>query len=391
MKKREIDVAVIGAGVSGCSAAISAARKGLKTVVIEKNKDPIKLACGEAVSSYLLGSLPFDIPNYILSRRKKGIRFYVEDIFVKRCGILWESYTVERKDINPWLYRKAVNSGAQIYFNSRIARLEVEEEKITSISVEGSNDMIEFRPKVVIAADGVDSFVAKSLGVYRERKYRQAHIVSFEMKKLNLLDSCFEQIYFGDFAPKGFAYIFPKSKSRANVGVGTLSEKNDARDLFQEFLSLDIVSKQVGGGKVIIDRTGYAPVNYSMDRIVYGNVLFTGDAANQNIKPFIEGLLPGIICGYLAGTSAYSFLKEGKSLDREYEKLLKEKMGELFSTSDNILSIMIDVLDKNDDTTPLLLFSLGSQLFDLNYFKYLISLSYNELKDKIKTMISHFS
>ena len=40
-----------------------------------------------------------------------------------------------------------------------------------------------------------------------------------------------------------------------------------------------------------------------------GNVIFTGDVANQNIKPFIEGFLPGVICGDIAGLSASNFLK----------------------------------------------------------------------------------
>ena len=41
-----------------------------------------------------------------------------------------------------------------------------------------------------------------------------------------------------------------------------------------------------------------------IETIHFGNVLFTGDAANQNFKPYVEGILPSIICGDIAGKTA---------------------------------------------------------------------------------------
>ena len=64
------------------------------------------------------------------------------------------------------------------------------------------------KPKIVIAADGVNSTVANALNLIKERKCSFAHITSFEMSNVKIANPHLEQIFFDDFAPKGFAYIF---------------------------------------------------------------------------------------------------------------------------------------------------------------------------------------
>ncbi|MCD6468139.1 MAG: hypothetical protein J7L32_02355, partial [Thermoplasmata archaeon] len=79
------------------------------------------------------------------------------------------------------------------------------------------------------------------------------------------------------------------------------------------------------------------------DHISYGNILFTGDAANQNLKPFVEGILPGIICGYSAGKSAVRNLQNINNLGPDYLKIIREKIGELLKESDEIGNFLVKI------------------------------------------------
>ena len=95
------------------------------------------------------------------------------------------------------------------------------------------------------------------------------------------------------------------------------------------------------GSKKVVDRSGKAPIKYPSKKISYGNILFTGDTANQNLKPFVEGIIPGIICGSIAGKTASKCISNIKNIESEYKKRIVNQVGELFKESDVITSILI--------------------------------------------------
>ncbi len=51
------DLAIIGGGPAGCSAAIMAARRGARVVLLERTRFPRHKVCGEFVSGESLGLL----------------------------------------------------------------------------------------------------------------------------------------------------------------------------------------------------------------------------------------------------------------------------------------------------------------------------------------------
>jgi flavin-dependent dehydrogenase len=58
--------------------------------------------------------------------------------------------------------------------------------------------------------------------------------------------------------------------------------------------------------------------------------------ANQNFKPFVEGIIPTIICGDLAGKTASEYLRGKGSLER-YTGRVKAKLGTFFAESDELI------------------------------------------------------
>ncbi|MFH1101108.1 MAG: NAD(P)/FAD-dependent oxidoreductase, partial [Methanobacteriota archaeon] len=302
MKEITCDILVVGGGASGSSAARSAALNGAKTIIIEKNSNTVKPACAEALSSYLLPLLPFKIPVSKLKWKINGLKFFADGLNVSVEGEAWKGYSFERNEINPWLVNQAVKAGAKLFTKTELIDLKISTDGFVKKAIVKKNGKeLEIKPKVVIAADGVKSIVAKILNLTKEKKCSFAYITCYEMSNIKVNNPHLEQIFFDDFAPKGFAFIFPKSAHSANVGVGSVLFKDDTEKFFNQFVNFDIVKKQLKGGKIITDRSGFAPVDYSLKTNVYSNTIFSGDVANQNIKPFIEGFLPGIICGDIAG------------------------------------------------------------------------------------------
>jgi flavin-dependent dehydrogenase len=213
------------------------------------------------------------------------------------------------------------------------------------------------------------------------------------MENVSLNNPHMEQIYFGDFAPRAYAYVFPKSSNTANIGVGSTKGDKDLEKNFHRFTK-EIIPLQTKNAVRTVERSGKAPIENATSKLRYGNILFTGDAANQNFKPFIEGILPSIICGDIAGRIVCS---KGKM---DYEKTIKSKLGNQFKKSDIVFKKFygIDQLDlKKKNLLKIYLFSfMNVDEIDELAQKDIIDIK-NELKRKSSginrfiTMLRYFT
>ena len=117
MKNESYDVAVVGSGPSGATAAYWCARKGLKTCILEKEQLPREKPCGGAVSKKALSYLPFSVPESILQRGVSGFTLYISDHdpfavdFGEALG-----YLTLRKEFDP-NYGKCKDKRKDIYWN----------------------------------------------------------------------------------------------------------------------------------------------------------------------------------------------------------------------------------------------------------------------------------
>jgi digeranylgeranylglycerophospholipid reductase len=338
------DVLVVGAGPAGSSAARAAVEAGAHTILIDKKKEiGVPVQCGEGIGSYLVPFLPFKIPEELLIWKLNEISLWADGITIARAGSLWTTYMVNRNDFDTWLAKIAENRGAQILTNTELVNLEVKDDyTVTEATVKTPEGEKEIKPRVVIAADGVDSTVLKLLGFKIDKKTTCGKVLSFEMKNLNLSKPNSFQIFLGDFAPGVYAYILPKSATTANVGSGTIMPEKKVKRCYDEFFELPQVKTQLKNGVVIGEKSGWAPIRYFTDKWAYGNVLLAGDAANQNIKPFVEGILPAIICGDIAGKIASDFI-HGKGSLSTYPNRVRAKLGTFFLESDQLIPLLYEL------------------------------------------------
>ncbi len=375
---------VVGGGPAGSSAARAAAEAGANTIFIDKKKEiGVPVQCAEAIGEYIIPFLPFTIPEEQLIWKIDGMSFWAEGIIIERSGGFWSGYAINREKIDKWLANNAIVAGARFHLDTELIDMEFSENyHVTKAIVKAGDGLEEIVPKVVIAADGVHSKVLNKLG-FANPKDKCGEVISFELNNLNLYKPTYEQLYIGDFAPGAYAYIFPLSKNRANVGVTSLFPGKKLERCYAEFLEIPEVKKQLKNGDKVAEKSGWAPIHYLTDKWVYGDVLLAGDAANQNFKPFVEGIIPAIICGGIAGETAYNFIKGRNSLN-DYQKRVKDKLGKFFLESDYALDLLRHVPGESlDKKEHLLRFGLFASVFSAKQINKLRSEKYEILKRRL--------
>ncbi|UNC93393.1 NAD(P)/FAD-dependent oxidoreductase [Candidatus Contubernalis alkaliaceticus] len=161
------DLAVIGAGPAGASAARNAALKGLSVVIIEKQALPRMKPCAGLVSKKALTELDFDLPEGLTAQKIRGVKL-VDSVFneftEKTSRIIGR--TVKRSEFDAFLTQKAREAGADLKDNTRLLDFKEEGQKIVLNTSQG-----QLTCRFLVGADGVYSRVAKKSGI--RKKWRR--------------------------------------------------------------------------------------------------------------------------------------------------------------------------------------------------------------------------
>src|ERR1700760_1153673 len=171
----DFEVIVIGAGIAGCVTAYQLARQGRSVLLIERGETPgaKKLSGGGRYSRGVQRVFPDFLSEAPVERRitRNYISFLNADSSVAidyrdaRLVDPVNAVTVLRAKLDPWLAAKCEEAGALIMPGVRVDRVLTEGGKV--VGVQAGDD--ELRALVVVAADGVNSFIAKEAGL-REKE-----------------------------------------------------------------------------------------------------------------------------------------------------------------------------------------------------------------------------
>ena len=377
------DVLVVGAGPAGASAARAAAAEGAEVILIDKKHEvglPVK--CAEGVGRELIEKLPIKVPRKLLRWRTKGVNFWIYGVSVPRTGGEWEGYSIDRHEFDRWLAEQAVNAGAELMLRSELRTLKLRDGKVVTAGVHTPEGMLKIEPEVVIAADGVEFRVLRLLGKKVVMQGNCGYVLGYELEDVEIEEPELEHVFIGDFAPGGYGYLFPKSETVANVGVGMLFPKKSYLEYYREFITSEPVRRQTASARVVADKSGWAPYRYVCEW-VNGNVLFTGDAANQNFKPLVEGFAPGIICGSIAGKLAAEHCRGSAEL-QEYRSRVMNVLGEEFRYSDRVMNACYSLMKTGLRRDAVIAGGISAGMFSPDEAVRLREKSESELMDLLK-------
>ena len=209
----QFDVAIIGAGPGGSSAAITAARAGLKVLLLEKGSYGRDKVCGDGLTPRAIAALKELQVDFSVAHRIDGLRMIAGK---KERELLWPSNTAfpnhgavwPRQKFDQHLVDLAIAAGADVRFDAEALPV-FEGTKVVGVEVGGEV----IRASLVVLAAGAQGAAAKMLGAVRDpnetfglaiRAYAQTprHAERYLEASLSLQDE------HGTAVP-GYGWMFP--------------------------------------------------------------------------------------------------------------------------------------------------------------------------------------
>ena len=361
---------VVGAGPGGLYAAVEALKRGLTVHVYDKKSVvglPVK--CGEYFPvrremEYLLPSAGdywhvFDVPQETVDNLCKTIR--VISPKGREYEFDFEAFVLDRTVLEQQKAKEVEKLCGTVELRSPVDLFPED----GSVSV-GKDKSQGVRAKVVIAADGFPSKVAKSAGILTEDYMTPNNVaINYEylMSELSV-DQSVTEMYFGtDLAPGGYGWIIPKGNRAANVGIGirtSYSKRNDGRTYLKFFLGESELTKtKLEGGKLSLMIADVLPVDGPLQKTYSKHVIAVGDAAGMVMPTNGGGISTAMITGEIAGQVAADHIQKGVPLS-DYERRWRQVMGKEMMVSTK-LRRLADHFMGNDLIFHLLLRVLGTK------------------------------
>ena len=329
----ETDVLIIGAGPAGSAAAKHAALGGADVILIDKKSEiGTPKRCAEGIYDHGLEWLGIEPdPQWAVQRinggsiiAPNGKRITLDETVLPEKG-----YIIERKVFDKYMAMDAARAGAKIMVKTLAKSLMKDKDakgEFYLVDCEHMGEIIEIKTRILIAADGPESRIAKAVGINSTTKPQdmmsgvQFEMVGVKCERMDLIE-----LHLGTFANGGYAWVFPKGDDIANVGIGvhTTGEK-PAIDYLNEFIESYPPLKDA---KAVELNVGGDPIGGMIEQIYDDNFLVCGDAAGQ-VDPITGGgIILGMLGGMSAGQVATKAIKDGDySAERleEYDLLYKE-------------------------------------------------------------------
>jgi geranylgeranyl reductase family protein len=283
--------------------------------VVERRKEiGVPVQCAEFIPLPLARHA---MPEGVLQQRIRGMACHLPSGRVDKSAS--PGLMVDRAAFDQALARQAKESGAKLYLNSRLVELDSAGSSAIAATPQGA---VRFDYRLLVAADGPHSFVARSLGMPRQE------MVHARQYTVPLLEASEEtEIWLLPGYPGGYAWLFPKG-GVANLGLG--ADKRLGADLK---VLLDVLHRKLIDegrvGETILRRTGGAiPVGGLRRNLVADNVLFVGDAAGLTHPVTGAGIAAAVASGELAGQAAAAWLSGGDNNALvDFEEDIRDQFG----------------------------------------------------------------
>ncbi len=287
---------IIGAGPIGSYLAGKLGAEGVKVEVYEEHK---KIGCPVACTGILTSHLQdfFRVSDdYVVNKIKETNVFGPGGDFVNFK--LKKNFIIDREKFDCYLADVAKSNGVIYNLGWKFLKLK-------------GNDLVfnkcVRKSDVVVGADGPNSLVAKSAGMFGKRNFVVGHQARVKLKEK--VDSDLVEFFLDE---NGFiGWVVPESEKIVRLGVAV---KKNAKSYFDKLL-------RKRNGKILGWQSGVIPIYVPKIVSEKKGVYLVGDSAGQVKATTYGGILPGLSAADVLADVIVNEKREGS-----YEKGWRRKI-----------------------------------------------------------------
>ena len=333
--KHDADVIVAGAGPAGATAAYRLARAGVRVLIVERFALPRQKPCGGGISTRVLSRF-----SYLPDALRRIPSLAVSDLYLEGpSGGVFRMRSdgpalilIRRLEFDHLLVSLAVEAGARLLAPAPVTQARQEADGMT-LTLRGGRTI---SAPIVIAADGVNSVIARRLGLNPGWPADHLALDMMEETPAALLQSAEPQtlaVFYGYRGAHGYAYVFPK-QGYVNAGIGYLlryfKERIDEAPyaLQQQFVS-DLRERGMMQGESRREHfTPFLiPIGGPLRRTADGRVLLVGDAGGFVNGFSAEGIYYAMVTGDLAAGAIADAHGDPRRARRAYVRAWRREIG----------------------------------------------------------------
>lgn len=306
------DAVIVGSGPAGATLARLLARKGFKTLLLEKRKLPRPKLCAGAVSLRADRYLPKDWDNAVLNTIYGGNLGWRGERYIKARSSEPVVKIVDRSAFDFYLTLKAKDEGAFVKEGETFLNFR----NLYGDYTEVVTDRGVYKTKYLVGADGA---LSRTLKVYGKKRKPVAVLEAVASARIGNMDEVFIDI---GLVRWGYGWIFPRGENKVSVGIASLKEeKKNLRQLLKEYVEKNPLLKGVEIGEV---KGWFIPPSRGKLEKGEGNLFFVGDASGATDAVLGEGIYYAVRQAHILAECLVSddpqkcYRKKLKPLEREF-------------------------------------------------------------------------
>ena len=330
---KHFDIAIIGAGPAGSSAAIQLAAKGYSVALLDKERFPREKLCGDFLNPVnwpLLRELK--VERAVLARRHEKISvfrftsFSGEEAEIPLPADGDEAVVglgLRRLDLDYVLLERARSLGVTVLDGWKPKELERQPDGWI-LKADKSDVFEELGARILIGADGRNSWVAHHLGL-ADPVAMQGRSVGFQFR-LKCTNRSTGKVEIHLF-PGGYAGVVGLDGNTVTLGLAIekhrLLEGRPEQSLLKSILPQNPWLKEMLRGARVIEMRSTYPVYFPPRRAYGDGVLLVGDAARVNEPVTGEGIFFALKSGVFAARTvdgAFQMTDFSAARLRSYER-----------------------------------------------------------------------
>ena len=293
------DLAIVGAGFAGAVCARSAALRGLRVLLLDRQPRPGSLV---RTTGLLVKEVAerWEVPPR-LTRRIRGVRLYGPSLrFIDLDSPGYYFLATDTARLMAWLAREAGRAGAYLSFGQSFRGVDRTSEGLELLATE-------YSARFLVGADGPLSPVARHCGLGRNGQFLAG--IEGEFVGLRRLDPdrlhCFID---SELAPGYVGWAFVGLNGVAQIGLAC---RQPARPRLDAFLRRLAMVFDVDGARLIGRRGGLIPIGGRVDPYAGDRVLLVGDAAGIVSPLTAGGIHTALDSGWRAAHAIADHLLDG--------------------------------------------------------------------------------